>query len=174
MAAAITLVPLAEYLRTSYRPDCDYLEGELKERNMGEQSHARVQIIIAKIFDNKRKEWHTRTSTGLRVQVRPERFRVPDICVLRRSDPFEQVITKAPLLCIEVLSSDDSLPKLKQRVDDYAAMGVENIWIVDPWTRTAYYASAKGFLRPEDGSLRVPGTPILISLTEVFAELDEE
>jgi hypothetical protein len=36
------MVPLSEYLSTTYRPDCDFLEGELKERNMGEQPHARL------------------------------------------------------------------------------------------------------------------------------------
>ena len=29
-------VSLQEYLETSYRPDCDYLDGELLERNVGE------------------------------------------------------------------------------------------------------------------------------------------
>jgi hypothetical protein len=31
-----TTVPLSEYLNTSYRPDRDYLDGELMERNVGE------------------------------------------------------------------------------------------------------------------------------------------
>jgi len=33
--AVATAVPLSEYLNTTYRPDCDYLEGELLERNVG-------------------------------------------------------------------------------------------------------------------------------------------
>ncbi len=31
-------VPLEVYLRTSYRPDRDWIDGEAKERNIGEQS----------------------------------------------------------------------------------------------------------------------------------------
>jgi Uma2 family endonuclease len=173
LVATAALIPLSEYLSTTYRPDRDFLEGELKERNMGEQPHARVQLIIAKKFDNNRKHWDTRTSTELRVQVRHDRFRIPDICVLRRSDPFEPIVTKAPLLCIEVLSSGDSLRELQERVNDYAAMGTEHIWAVDPWGRAGYYASTRGFQQPEDGVLRIVGTPIGISLAEVFAELDE-
>jgi Uma2 family endonuclease len=171
--SAATLVPLSEYLRTTYRPDCDFLEGELRERNMGEQPHARVQLILAKIFDNNRKTWETRTATELRVQVRPERFRIPDVCVLRRSDPFELVITRAPLMCIEILSSSDTQRSLQERVNDYAEMGVEHIWVVDPWSRIGYHGSRRGFQQPEDGTLRVEGTPIAVSLAEVFAELDE-
>jgi Uma2 family endonuclease len=171
--ATAALIPLSEYLTTTYRPDRDFLEGELLERNMGEQSHARMQMILSRIFDNNRHVWQTRTAPELRVQVRPERFRIPDISVLRRSDPFEEIITKAPLLCIEVLSSSDTLRSIKARVDDYAAMGVAHIWVVDPWSREAYYASPRGFQQPEDAHLRVPNTPIVISLAEVFAELDE-
>ena len=173
MGSTATLVSLDEYLHTTYRPDRDYLEGELLERNMGEQPHGRVQLIIAKIFDNRRKEWNTRTSTELRVQVRPERFRVPDIGVVLRSDPFEDIITKAPLVCIEVLSPSDALRDIQERVNDYAAMGVDNIWAVDPTGRVGYYASRRGFQQPDDGILRISGTPIEISLAEVFAELDE-
>ena len=36
--ATSTLVPLSEYLRTSYRPDRDWIDGVVKERNVGEGS----------------------------------------------------------------------------------------------------------------------------------------
>ncbi len=34
MATAVH-IPLSEYLQTTYRPDRDYIDGELKERNPG-------------------------------------------------------------------------------------------------------------------------------------------
>jgi len=36
VATTATFVPLSEYLQTRYRPDCDYLDGELLERSVGE------------------------------------------------------------------------------------------------------------------------------------------
>ncbi len=45
--AISTLISVAEYLSTSYRPDCDYVDGELLERNSGELEHARLQTAIA-------------------------------------------------------------------------------------------------------------------------------
>jgi len=168
-----TLVPLSEYLSTTYHPDRDFLEGQLLERNMGELPHGRLQLIIGNIFENQRKHWNTRTSTELRVQVRPERFRIPDVTVQRRSDPQDLIVRTPPLLCIEIFSSADTIHEIQKRVNDYAAMGVENIWAVDPWKRLGYYASTSGFQQPEDGVLRVAGTPIAISLADVFAELDE-
>ena len=40
-------VPVSDYLETSYRPDCDYLDGQLLERNVGEWEHSRLQGLIA-------------------------------------------------------------------------------------------------------------------------------
>lgn len=41
------LIPLAEYLGQTYDPDCEYLEGVLLERNVGEMGHGDVQTSIA-------------------------------------------------------------------------------------------------------------------------------
>ncbi len=43
LRATATLVPVSEYLSTGYRPDCDYLDGELEERNVGAKDHGNVQ-----------------------------------------------------------------------------------------------------------------------------------
>ncbi len=39
---ATTAVLLSEYLETSYRPDCEYIDGELLERNVGEWDYSRL------------------------------------------------------------------------------------------------------------------------------------
>jgi len=172
--ASATQIPLSEYLTTTYRPDCDYIDGEVKERNVGEQPHGRVQAIITIVFGQHRKAWSTRVIVETRVQTRPTRFRIPDICILRSSDPHDPIIRFAPYICIEVLSKDDTLAEIKTRTDEYRAMGTEHIWVVDPWLRVGYIASARGFEHPADGVFTVPGTPIRIVLAEVFAELDED
>ena len=77
------------------------------------------------------------------------------------------------MLCIEILSKDDTLGELQLRVNDYANLGVEHIWIVDPWKRLAYIASTRGFIQPEGNTLQIPGTSIAIELHTLFAELDE-
>ena len=172
--ASATLIPVSEYLATTYRPDRDFLDGVLKERNMGEQPHAQLQMILGRIFGNHRHDWAVRVLGDQRVQITPERYRIPDVCVLRSSDPKDPVIRFVPLLCIEILSRGDSLSDLQERVDDYAGLGVQHIWAIDPWKRRGWLASTQGFLQPADGILRIPGTGITISLAELFAELDEE
>lgn len=36
-------IPLKEYLTTCYRPDCEYVNGEVRERSVGKWEHARVR-----------------------------------------------------------------------------------------------------------------------------------
>ena len=41
-----TIVPIEEYLSTTYRPDVDYVEGRLEDRNRGEKEHGELQARI--------------------------------------------------------------------------------------------------------------------------------
>lgn len=67
---------------------------------------------------------------------------------------------------------EDRLNRIRERVDDYFSLGTEHIWIVDPELRKGYICSRRGFQEPEDGILAIPGTPIRVVLSELFAELD--
>jgi len=171
--AAASLIPVSEYLRSTYRPDCDYIDGELKERTVGERPHSLLQLIIGSIFLNNSDTWRVVAMTEQRVQVNSTRYRIPDICIVRATDPDDAIVVVPPLLCIEIVSSEDRFSRLQERVNDFASMGVEHIWVVDPWERTGYYASPRGFTQPEGGTLRIEGTPIAIALPEVFAQLDK-
>lgn len=174
LMGSTTLVSLDEYLHTTYRPDCDFLEGEVRERNMGEQPHAHIQGILAAIFRDHRREWNVRALPEQRVQVRPNRFRIPDVCVLRGTDPKDRIVRFAPLLCVEILSSDQTMRDMRERAVDYSAFGVEHVWAVDPWKRLGFIWNDEDFRQSPDGVLRIPATPIAVSLAEIFAELDEE
>jgi Uma2 family endonuclease len=171
--AATTLIPVSEYLGTTYHPDCDYIEGELQERNLGERPHGLLQLALAAIFYANRRAWDIVVVPELRVQVAANRYRIPDVTVMRRSDPPDPIVKKAPLICIEVLSPEDRLQRMQERIDDYVRMGVEHIWLIDPMSRHAWVATADGSHTRVAEAFNVPGTPIRISLAEVFAELDD-
>ena len=71
--ATTTFIPIEEYLHTSYHPDVDYVDGELQERNLGEQWHSVVQKTISALFYMHRKDWGLRSLTEQRVQVHATR-----------------------------------------------------------------------------------------------------
>ncbi|MGA2741021.1 MAG: Uma2 family endonuclease [Bryobacteraceae bacterium] len=165
-------VSVEEYLSTAYRPDCDYIDGEVRERNLGEYPHSNLQGRLVIWFGNRERDWSIRVLPEQRLRVGPSHFRIPDVCVLRRDQPIEPLFTQPPLICIEVLSKDDSLRSIRERFDNYLNSGVPNVWILDPVLRNAYVCSQTGFQEPDGGMLRVEGSAIHVPLAEVFAELD--
>lgn len=171
--AAATHIPVSEYLRTSYRPDRDYIDGEVRERNVGEQPHSHLQSILAAIFQNNRKLWGTRILTEQRLQITATRYRIPDLMAIRFDDPKDGIIGFAPVLCIELLSHEDRLSEIRQRIADYMSVGAQAAWVVDPWRRVAYEETVEGLREPADGVLRVRDTPIEVSIEAIFRELDE-
>lgn len=165
-------VTVEEYLQTSYRPDCDYVDGRVEERKVGEHDHGYLQLLLGHLFMNNRTAWGVRAVTDVRTQVSRSRFRVPDLSVLRSDAPKERIITHPPLIVIEILSPEDRLSRFQDRIDDYLAFGVENIWILDPESRKAWTATRDGLHLAQTGELVVPETPIRVVLSELFAELD--
>ena len=173
LLAANIPIPLSEYLGHSFRPDCDYIDGELQERNFGELDHSDLQTRLIELLLRAGNKTHIRANTELRVQVKHTRFRVPDVCILRRDAPREQIVRTPPILCIEVLSPDDTVKKTRERVRDFLEMGVPEVWIFDPTTRTATICIGSTATEQTGGILQLPGLPIELSLAEIFSVLDE-
>ena len=164
-------VPVEEYLKTVYEPDCEYIDGRVEERNLGEHDHGFLQILLGTLFTNHRVDWGVRAVTDVRTQVKPSHFRVPDVSVLRADAPKEPIITHPQLIAIEILSPEDRWNRMQEKIDDYLAFGIEHIWIFDPETRKAWTADHAG-VHPAQDVLAVPGTPIRVELSAMFAELD--
>lgn len=130
--ATSTRVPIEVYLKSSYEPDAEYVDGEIEERPMGERDHAAWQASILKWFWQHEDEWNIRAFPELRVQTSSTRFRVPDVAILDASAPVEQITTHAPVAVFEVLSPEDTVKRLKHKLEDYAEMAIPQIWVVDP------------------------------------------
>jgi Uma2 family endonuclease len=161
-------ISVTEYLNTTYRPDRDYVDGEILERNLGERDHSQPQALLAAYFLVRKNEWGLWALTEQRVQVTPHRFRVPDVCVLHADAPYEQIVNAPPLICVEILSNDDTFASIVERLDDYVAMGVVNIWVIDPRLRRGYRYTGEGFLEAKDGVLRTSNPDIAVPLTALF------
>ena len=166
------LISIEEYLSTTYRPDVDYVDGEIEERNLGEFDHADLQTQISSLLRIKQQDWGVRVVVETRVRVSPTRVRIPDVCVLSADLPRERIITHPPLLCVEVLSPRDSFKSMRKRAQDFFDMGVKDIWIFDPETRSAHVCTPSATTARKTGTLRVTGTKIQLSIEEVFSTLD--
>jgi len=162
-------ISLQEYLETPYRPDREYIDGEVRERNVGKWEHARLQLLLGSWFADHESPWQIMTSTEQRTRVASSRIRVPDL-VLVKAGPQPPVIESAPVLIVEILSPDDTYSELEERVADYRKMGVEAIWAIDPKTRSGRMCIGDDWKSAR--RLEVPGTPIFVELDELFSFLD--
>ncbi len=171
--ATVVHIPISEYLRTSYHPDCDYVDGEVEERHLGEEWHSAVQLAIGSIFRNNRKAWGLRAYTEQRLQVSSTRFRIPDVCAVPADKPFTGILTTPPILCVEVLSPEDRFQRVVTRAQEFLRMGVPNIWIIDPKTREAWTMdSAGGVIPMMEDTFTIPDTPVRVAIADIFEEID--
>jgi len=96
--ATATHFPVEIYLHSSeWDPDAEYVDGKIEERPMGEYDHCDWQGAIRDWFRLHAEEWNLRVQTELRVQVSKDNYRVPDVTVMSRNNPKEQIVTLPPI-----------------------------------------------------------------------------
>jgi Uma2 family endonuclease len=165
-------VPLEVYLSTSWEPDAEYVDGVIEERPMGEYDHSSWQHGIELWFAQHAKEWNIRVRPELRVQVSPHKFRVPDVTILDRNQPIEQIITHPPIAVIEILSPEDSVSRMLKKLREYQQMGIQTILILDPGTEEHYRFSAFGLTPLAETTFDLPGSSCRFDLDEIKKLLD--
>ena len=104
-----------EYLRTSWSPDREFVDGHIEERNLDEKEHSIIQGYLTFLFNLKRQEWEVRVFPELRTQTQARRFRVPDVLVVRSGQKFDRYVTQPPLIAIEILSPEDTLTAMRAK-----------------------------------------------------------
>jgi Uma2 family endonuclease len=166
--SSATLVSVQEYLATCYRPDRDYVDGEIQERNLGERPHSQLQMSLGAFLFARRAEWGICVLPEQSVQVSASRIRIPDLCVILASDPVEPIVRQPPFLCIEILSREDTVTRLNERLSDYFQMGVRYAWVIDPLTQRAFCYTPGKMHEVLDGMLRTKDPDMVVPLEEVF------
>ena len=163
------LIGESEYLHTSYRPDCDYVDGFVLERNLGTHPHGRLQTLIAAYLLQRERQWQIHAVVEVRLKIRARKYRVPDIMVLSAAASYPAVIEQPPLLCIELVSPDDKLAELVVRGGDYLSMGVPITWILDPEAKQVFIYSDQGTVESSEPVLR--HGQIELPIAELFKQL---
>ena len=168
--AAATLISVTEYLKTTADPDCEYVAGMLEERTVGELDHASWQKALVQWFGGREPEWGIRVYPELRVQTGPDSFRVPDVTLLSRAAPREQIITYPPLAVFEILSPEDSMTRILDKLADYERMGISAIWVIEPKKRL-FYRFLGGQLTP-GAVFELPNSNFSVPFSEIAALVD--
>jgi Uma2 family endonuclease len=159
---------IEQYLNTSYHPDCEFVDGLIVERNLGERTHSIAQRDVVAYFAARSEEYRIEVFPGVRVQVSPTRIRVPDVAVIKSSQFQGEIFTAPPHLCIEILSKDDTMEYMQEKIDDYLRFGVPYVWIINPRLGKGYVATKAGMVEAGSGVLETRGPDILVPVAELL------
>ena len=88
--------PLEVYLHTWYHPDVDWIDGEIRERKLGQFAHANLRAILLIQLAAQARTWGVRVLPEQRLKVSDRRYRVPDLLIVplkwrNRADRFNTV-----------------------------------------------------------------------------------
>ena len=156
------------YLRTSYRPDREFVDGQVLERNWGEKTHSAAHAKVIGYLAARSAHYGIKVFPGVRIRVGATRIRVPDVTVIKRSQ-FQGEIFENPLhLCVEILSKNDTMVYMQEKIDDYLGFGVPYIWIINPRLRKGYVATKTGMVEAESGVLATSDPEIRVPVAELF------
>jgi Uma2 family endonuclease len=158
-----------EYLRTSFDgSDCEYLDGEVVERNWGDWPHATLHGELAYLLSELRPKLGICVLTSIRLRINPTRYRVADIAVWRDDNSGSNIPTVPPFLVIEILSPEDRMVRMLPKIQEYLSIGVEWVWVVDPEEKSALSYSQKNLAGAVCDVLRTENPVIEIPLSRAF------
>jgi Uma2 family endonuclease len=154
---ATTLVSVDEYLCTSYPDgDCEYVDGEIVERNVGEIDHASLQSRVAVyLLTHYPQFW---AAVAVRVQVQSSRIRVPDVTLVAGPRPYSRPY-RHPRSCA-----------VQEKIDDYLAFGIPYVWVVNPRTGRGYVHTTEAAREAKDGILRTADPATELPLYELLGK----
>jgi hypothetical protein len=67
-----------------------------------------------------------------------------------------------------VISPEDTISGMLDRVDDYLRFGVPNIWVIDPWKHRGWRVTADGWAVASDGIMRTADGRVAMPLADVL------
>ena len=167
MAASPLLVSVEDYLCSSHKPACEYIDGVLRQKPMPTYKHGKMEYRVSLLINTQ--EIGFEAIPEQTVQVRQAKFLVPDVAVQRIADLQEPYPSKPVHLCVEILSPDDRFADTLAKCQAYHAWGVKNCWIIDPEAKKCWQYSAGEQPHEISEGGQLTAQEISVSVSDLFA-----
>jgi len=159
-------VTVATYLRTSFpNPDREYRDGKLVLRSNPDTLHSRAQGLVGAFFGERRHSLHIYPALSVRVKLRDALYLVPDVAVFYPHEPQERFPATPPFVAIEILSPDDRMADVRNKLGEYRTWGVTHVWLVDPHSKRMYTCDSE---LVEVSILRIPELGVEVTPADIF------
>jgi Uma2 family endonuclease len=122
---------------------CELIDGRIVRMNPTGLQHGNIEIALGSALrDFVRRRQLGRVvggEVGIYTRRNPDRVRGADIAFVSRERLSEKspkgFLKVAPELVVEIISPGDRWQDVRQKLDEYFAIGVQRVWIVEPDNR---------------------------------------
>lgn len=161
---------------------CELVDGRIVRMNPVGVQHGDIQIALgAALRAFVRKQRLGRViggEVGIYTRRRPDRVRGADIAFVSQErlagSTTKGYLQIAPELVVEIVSPTDRWQDMRQKIEEYFAIGVQWVWIVEPDHRDVLVYSSSTAMRKFGESDTLTGEGVLEGFSLPVAELFEE
>ena len=134
---------------------CELIEGRIVSMTPTGSEHGVIESNLSRHLGNfvvDRKLGKVMNGeVGIFTRRRPDSVRGADIAFVSRERladrPAKGFLTVAPELVVEIVSPSDRWQDVRQKIEEYFAIGVQRVWIVEPDNRDVLVYSASTEMR---------------------------
>jgi len=171
----LPLVPVEEYLTSTYEHDMEFVDGVLVPRGMPTIAHSLLQKLLLFWLAQFEDEHHFEALQEVRTQIiEKARYRIPDVMLCPRPIPTGRICDVVPWAVIEVLSPDDTLAETRDRFLDYKQIGVGSLVLLDPEKYISYEFQDGSFIARPFKTLSLPEGAVAFDTDALFSQLKQK
>jgi Uma2 family endonuclease len=177
----IHAITASQFLENPEYRNCELICGEVAPMTPASAGHgriaARMVLRLAGHVETNRLGTVYTSETGFQIARNPDTVRAPDVAYVRKSRAQSDeaaFFNGPPDLAVEVVSPNDRLREVMNKVQQWLSAGCSQVWVIDPGNRsvTVYHPDGQAkVLRAND---RLAGGDLLpgfeISVEDIFAE----
>jgi len=141
------LMTAEKFFQVSEGQSCELVKGEFITMSPAGGSHgkftSRIPRIVGDFVEAHDLGETFGAETGFIIFRNPDTVRAPDFAFISKErlpliKEFDEFISIAPDLAVEIVSPYDRWTKVEEKVNDYLRAGVRLVWVINPSIRTIH------------------------------------
>ena len=159
------LITAEQYLSMHFEREPELVHGELAERPLPTFPHGDIQLALGARLRALRSAHPVFTGVEVRVGIAPDLIRIPDVAMWLGTKP-EPLPSNPPLVVAEVLSPDDRIYEVLQKLAEYEQWGVQHIWLIEPELKKCHVYTSGSLTQVS--RLELPELSFSLEASELF------
>lgn len=159
---------------------CELIDGRIVPMSPTGAAHGLIESLLARklseFVEDCDSGWVLSGDVGIYTRHDPDRIRGADVVFVSRQQVAripDGFLDFAPELVVEVISSTERWQNVREKLEEYFAIGVQHVWLVEPKARSvlAYRSATQATKYASGDTLRGEGslTGFELGLPDLFS-----